>query len=65
MKNSLFKKGGVVAVIFLFVGMSMLPTVGSLSIDMTVPGEDRDLNVDNKVYVEPNKRLTLEHIEYL
>ena len=65
MKNSLLKKGGVVAVIFLFVGMNMLPAVGSLSIEATVSEENGDLNVDNKVYVEPNKSLTLEHIEHL
>lgn len=65
MKNSLLKKCGVVAVIFLFVGISMLSAAGSLSIEATTSEENGDLNVDNKVYVEPNKRLTLEHIEYL
>ena len=65
MKNSLLKKGRVVAVIFLFVGMSMLPVAGNLSMETTASEEKGDLNVDNKVYVEPNKRLTLEHIEHL
>lgn len=43
----------------------MLPAVGSLSLEAAVSEENGNLNVDNKVYVEPNKRLTLEHIEHL
>ena len=57
MKNSLLKKGKLVAVIFLFVGMSILPTAGSLSIETIVSGENGDLNVDNKVYVEPDQSI--------
>ena len=65
MKNSLLKKGRIVAIIFLFVSMNMLSATGSLSTETTESEENGDLNVNNKLYVEPNKRLTLEHIKYL
>lgn len=65
MKKNLVRKSLVCVIMVLFIVMNFIPLAESLSIETIVADESGDINVENKVYVEPNKRLTLDHIEYL
>jgi len=67
MRKETFRKGLVWGVIVLFFGMSIVPIAGSLQSSGNIKTSKviEDLELDNSVYVQPDKKLTQEHLVYL
>ena len=67
MKNDCFRKSLVIAVIVLFLGMSIAPVANSLQSlgNIKTSKVIEDLELDNSVYVQPDKKLTQEQLVYL
>ena len=67
MDCNLFRKGLVIAVIVLFLGMSIAPVANSLQSlgNIKTSKVIEDLELDNSVYVQPDKKLTQEQLVYL
>lgn len=67
MKKNLWKKGLVFGIMLLFLGMSIVPVASSLQSLSNIKTSKviEDLELDNSVYVQPDKKLSQEHLVYL
>ena len=69
MKNNhnLVNKTLVFGIMVLFIGMSIVPVVNSLqSLNVLRTSKvNENLELDNSIYVQPNKKLTQIHLSYL
>jgi len=67
MEKNLWKKGLVLGIMVLFLGMIIVPVVNSQysSADIKTLKVNEHLESDNNVYVQPSKQLTQKHLVFL